>query len=359
MSRLLRRAASVGTLLLVPLFTPQRTHAQGVERFELRGHDVALYNLVGVMHVEGGSGDQVVVEVTRGGADAARLAIRTGDVRGRQTLRVHYPSDRIVYSRQRHDDSRSTFNVNDDDTFNDTDRGGDRSGGRRVEVSSSGSGLDAHADLRVVVPRGRRLFVRAGIGETTIDNVDGQLDVSVSASHVRVSRVRGSLRLDTGSGGAEVTDVTGDLRLDSGSGGVTIDGVRGGSLHVDVGSGSLRGRAIDVSEIVADVGSGGVRLSGVKSPRLHLETGSGGSDVELLSRVDDVSIEAGSGGVTLRLPGAIGAALDISTGSGGIETDFEVKVRKMERNTLRGTIGDGRGTITINAGSGTVRLIKS
>ena len=138
--------------------------------------------------------------------------------------------------------------------------------------------------------------------------------------------MRGSLTLDAGSGGVEVTDMTGDLKIENGSGGTTLDGVRGGRLNMDVGSGSLRGRSIDVTEFVADVGSGGVRLSGVKTPKLHLETGSGSTEVEFLAEPDDVSIEAGSGGVTLRMPAATSAMVDIETGSGGIDTDFEVKL---------------------------------
>ena len=191
------------------------------------------------------------------------------------------------------------------------------------------------------MPKGKTLYLRQGIGETTIDNVDGQLSVDVAAAHTRVSHVRGSLSLDNGSGGA------------------TLDGIRGGRLTMDIGSGSLRGRSIEVSELVADVGSGGVRLSGVKTPKLHLETGSGGSDVELLSEPDDVSIEAGSGGVTLRMPATTNASVDIEAGSGGIDTDFEVKMSRIERRALRGTIGSGKARIRIESGSGNVRLMKS
>ena len=152
--------------------------------------------------------------------------------------------------------------------------------------------------------------------------------------------------------------MTGDLNLDTGSGGAMLDGVRGGRLNMDIGSGSLRGRDIDVRELTADVGSGGVRLSGVKTPRLHLETGSGGSDIELVGPVEDIQVEAGSGGVTLRLPASLGATVDIETGSGGIDSDFEVKVSRMERHALHGTVGDGRARVKIEAGSGTVRLLK-
>lgn len=347
---LLHRAAFAALLL------PAVAQAQ-TERFTLDGPEVAVYNLVGTLKVEGGAGDKVIVEVTRVGRDAQRLTIQTGDVRGRPALRIRYPEDRIVYPPMS-DDSRSSFSVSDDGTFGDDEhRGWGR--GRRVEVRGSGDGLEAHADVRVIVPKGRAVVLRHGMGATTIDDVDGRLDVRVAASRVRATRIRGAMRLDTGSGGVEVTDMTGDLVLDCGSGGAVLDGVRGGKLNLDIGSGSLRGRAIDVSELVADVGSGGIRLSGVKTPRLHLEAGSGGSDVELLDPIDEVQVQAGSGGVTLRLPAALGATVDIETGSGGIDTDFEVKVQRMERHALRGTVGTGRGRVRIEAGSGTVRLLKS
>ena len=278
-------------------------------------------------------------------------------MRGRPSLRVRYPEDRIVYPRMR-DMGRSSFSVSDDGTFGD-DGGRNWSQRRRIEVRSSGDGMEAFADVRIVVPKGKSVFIHHGVGETTIDNVDGRLHVSVAASHVRASRVRGVMSLDTGSGGVEVSDMTGDLDLDTGSGGAVIDGIRGGKLTMDIGSGSLRGRAIDVTELVADVCSGGVRLSGVKTPKLRLETGSGGTDLELLGPVQDVEVDAGSGGVTLRLPSNLGAAVDIETGSGGIDTDFEVKVQRMERRALRGTVGDGRGRVKIESGSGTVRLLKS
>lgn len=345
------------SLTALSLLLPSVLMAQQSERVNLDGREVAIYNLVGRLKVEGGgSGDRVAVEITRHGRDASRLKVQTGDVRGRMALRIIYPSDRIVYSDASWN-GRSTFSIGDDGTFGDDTHGrGDRN---RVEVSSRGSGLDAYADLHVVVPRGKTLYLRNGVGETTIDNIDGTLNVNVSSSRVRVSHVRGSVLLDAGSGGVDISDITGDLTLDAGSGGATIDGVRGGRLAMDIGSGSLRGRAIEVTELTADVGSGGVRLAAVKTPRLHLDTGSGSTEIEMLSQVDDVSIDAGSGGVTLRLPATLSATVDIETGSGGIDSDFEVRMSRVERGALRGAIGSGKGRIKIESGSGSVRLLKN
>jgi lia operon protein LiaG len=74
--------------------------------------------------------------------------------------------------------------------------------------------------------------------------------------------------------------------------------------------------------------------------------------------VKTLDANTGSGGVTVTLPGGLNAELDIRTGSGGIDSDFPVQVNRMERNRLRGQIGDGSGSIRISSGSGTVHLRK-
>ena len=329
--------------------------AQATERRAVGGSAVAVYNLAGQVSVVGGTGSDVVVEVTRGGADAGRLRIETG-ARGQwQTLRVIYPSDRIVYPRLGGWGSRTSLNGDDDGYFNDS---GNRGGRDRVEIRGSGSGMEAWADLRVVVPRGKRVAVHLAAGEATVSNVDGDLEVDVSAASITTEHTRGRLFLDTGSGSVRVTDAQGTVNLDTGSGSVTVADIRGDELRMDTGSGSITARNVEVGSLTADVGSGGIRLTGVKAARLSLDTGSGATDVEVLTDVEDVTVDAGSGSVSLRLPANTGAEVDIETGSGGIETDFPIEVTRWERNSLRGRLGDGKGRIRIDSGSGRVRLIR-
>jgi lia operon protein LiaG len=74
--------------------------------------------------------------------------------------------------------------------------------------------------------------------------------------------------------------------------------------------------------------------------------------------VKSLDATTGSGGVTVTLPGAVNAEVDVETGSGGIDSDFPVTVNRMDRNRLRGQIGDGSGHIRIRSGSGSVHLRK-
>jgi lia operon protein LiaG len=336
---------------------PAIVEAQTPERRTLAGNDVAVYNLAGVMRVEGGTGSDVTVEVTRGGGDASRLTIETGAVRGRESLRVIYPDRRVVY---RQGDSgrwrsRTTLYVDDDGTFND----GRSDDGRRVEIVSSGEGIEAYADVRVLVPRGKRVSVFLGVGEARIENVEGDLTVDVSAASVTANRTRGRLFLDTGSGEVRVTDAEGTVELDTGSGGVEVSNVRGESLRMDTGSGRLRGTDVTVNDLELDTGSGSVRLARVQSKRINLDTGSGSVELDLRADVESLRIDSGSGGVTLGIPESLGAEIRIDTGSGGIDTDIPIQVKRTERNFLSGSIGDGKGEIIIDTGSGGVRLRRS
>lgn len=327
------------------------------ERRAIAGDRIALYNLAGHLRVQAGSGSQVVVDVTRGGRDAAQLKLATGTIRGWETLRVIYPTDRIVYAAEGFR-GRTQLRVNSDGTFDDHDSGGWNSRDR-VEIRDSGSGTDAHADFTVSVPRGQRIAVHWGVGQATVTNVDGDIRVSVAAASVNAEHTRGHLTLSTGSGAVTLNDADGDVVLDTGSGGVTLTGVHGESLDIDTGSGAVTGSDVDVRTLNVDVGSGGIRLGHVKAPRVSVDAGSGGTDLEFLSPLDQLTIDAGSGGVTIRVPAAQGADVDIETGSGGIDSDFPIETSRLERNHVRGRIGDGHGRITIESGSGSVRLIKS
>ena len=185
--------------------------AAQTEHHTLSGDRVSVYNLAGKLRVQAGGGAQVTVDVTRGGRDAAKLKVATGDIRGFNSLRVVYPSDRIVYPDMNFR-GRTDLRVNGDGTFDDNDHGG--WGSRdHVEIRSSGSGLEAYADVTVGVPKGQRIVVHWGVGDALVSNVDGDIRVSVAAAHLRAEHTRGRLNLDTGSGGVEVSDAQGDVVL--------------------------------------------------------------------------------------------------------------------------------------------------
>lgn len=338
------------------------TAAAQTERRTVSGSSVAIYDIVGKVQVEQGTGSDVVVEVTRGGHDAKKLSIDVGELHGRNTLRIRFPDDDIVYPELGRG-SESEFRINSDGTWNGGDRDDDDNrgfGGHRIRVKGSGSGTEAWADLKILVPAGKEVAVYEGVGELGATHVNADLRLSAAAGHVTVNGTKGNLVAATGSGGVDVRSATGDdIHLESGSGGVSFNDVSGKQLKVSTGSGGVSGSGLSSDELSVSAGSGSVRIDDVRSPSARFSTGSGGIRAAFASPVKSVDATSGSGGVTLTLPGAVNAEVDVQTGSGGIDSDFPVQVTRMERNSLRGRIGDGSGHIRIRSGSGSVHLRKA
>src|SRR5207247_9487120 len=133
------------------------------------------------------------------------------------------PADGIV-SRGLDFDGNPTLDVREDGTFNDREGHGSGVGAHCVRIAGSGRGLEAHADLRVAIPPGKKAAVYLAVGRVSVANVDGDLQVDVSAANVTGDHPKGSLRIDTGSGDVKVADVEGDVSLDTGSGNVIVTG---------------------------------------------------------------------------------------------------------------------------------------
>lgn len=339
---------------IVPLlFLASVASAQSPERHVLSGERVAIWNLAGRAEVVAGTGREVVVELTRGGSDGARLTVEAANGR----LVVKYPSRDIVYTGR--EDSHSyntTLQVSDDGTFS----GGwddDRSG-RRVRISSRGSGTEAHADLRISVPQGQRIAITLGVGAIEVGNVNGELELRTMASPIRARGSRGRLAARTGSGRVELEDVEGErVQASTGSGTVELRGVRSAELRASTGSGSIEGRDVRGDRLDLSTGSGSIRLESLTSRDVRASTGSGSVELRFTAAPRDLTARTGSGGVTLGLPREPNVELDIRTGSGGISTDFPVTMDQVRRNELRGRIGTGAdGTIRVSTGSGGVRL---
>ena len=327
-------------------------------RYVLKGDSVAVYNLVGELRVEPGTGSDVAVQVTRGGADAARLDVQSGPLRGRETLRIIYPEDLISLP----DWGRgwnTTLRVRDDGTFGDA--GSWRREGREVRITGRGRGLEAYADLRVSVPAGRRVALHLGVGKAFVSNVDGVIVVDVASADVSADRTRGTLRIETGSGNIDVRDASGEVTLETGSGDVTATGVHGGTGRVrfGTGSGNITLTSADAAQMHVETGSGDITVTDAKANELSFETGSGNVDVALTATFSTLAIETGSGDVTLRVPPTIGAEVELETGSGDFDLGgLTIQVRRLEEDHITGTIGDGKGRLSIGTGSGNVRLVK-
>ncbi len=339
------------------------TAAAQTSRQVLKGDSVAIYNLVGELRVEAGSGSDVTVEIQRGGVDAAKLDVQSGPLRGRETLRIIYPDDNIVMPAWGRG-WNTTLRVRDDGTFGEEhgrhDRGGWFRDGHEVRISGrSRDGLEACADLRVSVPKGKNVALYLGVGKAFVSNVEGVIRVWVASADVAADRTRGVLRVETGSGDVNLRTASGDISLATGSGDVTVAGVDGVSLKLETGSGDVTLTDAKSPSVHVETGSGTIEATASSGDDLSFETGSGDVDVALVATFRSVHIETGSGDVTLKVPPTVGAEVDLDTGSGDIDLGgLTLQVRRIEHDHVTGTLGDGKGRVSVETGSGNVHLQK-
>jgi DUF4097 and DUF4098 domain-containing protein YvlB len=133
---------------------------------------------------------------------------------------------------------------------------------------------------------------------------------------------------------------------------------QGRDLSIDTGSGNVTGTEVKADQVTVETGSGDIELTGTAAPALSLETGSGTVRADLRSEVRSLSVETGSGDVAVTAPATLDAEVEIETSSGDIESDFPLQVTRHARDHLVGRIGSGRGRISVETGSGDVRLLK-
>jgi len=344
-------------LLVVSALAASASGLAAQERHEISGTRIAIYNLAGQVTLEPGRGSAVVVEVTRGGRDAGELTVERGPIRDRETLRVIYPADDIRYPTLGWR-SNTEIRVRDDGTFghsNDWPEG--RRSGRRVRISDRGD-FEAFADLKIAVPQGQQVEVYLAVGKLSATNVRGDLRLDAAGADVAATGTVGPLAVDVGSGTVTVRDIQGEVSLDTGSGRVDATNVRGDVLRIDTGSGSATVSQAQSRVLDIDTGSGDIDVSDAAAQQVRLDTGSGSVRCELTSNPTNLDVDTGSGSVTLTLPPSYSATLEVETGSGGIEVDFPVEARRFGSDHLTGRIGDGRGTLRVDTGSGSVRILR-
>lgn len=370
------------TALLVQAAGTQAAGAGFTETMSLEASSLRVNNLIGEFQVVPSPGPNFEVEIRVQGKDATRERIKIDTKRGTAAeVSVKFPleeSTRYVYPKLGKG-SRSSFMANH------TKSGEHDNWWRaivgalhitKIEVSGDGKGLEIWADVTVKVPKGMRLEVDHGTGRIEAANVEGDLSLDNASGNITGSDIRGSLVADTGSGNVSATRITGRLSADTGSGNVTVEGAEG-EVSADTGSGNVSITNASGDKVLADTGSGNVTVTGARCKLFSADTGSGNIDARDIA-ADEANLDTGSGGVRLTLtrmgPGPFvidtgsggidlvipsdgSARIHAETGSGTIHVDFENEnVHKVAHDELDFTVGEGKTSVKLDAGSGTIRV---
>ncbi len=232
--------------------------------------------------------------------------------------------------------------------------------GKKIKVAGKPKGLlakwaDVHTDLIIELPAEQYSKVKLISGGIEAQDLNNDITLDTSSGKIRITNSEGKLNADTGSGSVTIEDFSGFVKADTGSGSISITNANG-DVDADTGSGSIKINNV-TGDVKADTGSGSVTVNDyLGGEKLEIDTGSGSVRVNGdLGNINDLEVDTGSGSVKLVSTHAPSLRIDIDTGSGGVNVNLpNLEVRKDKGGEFIGTAGDGRGTASIDTGSGSV-----
>jgi DUF4097 and DUF4098 domain-containing protein YvlB len=282
---------------------------RSTERLPLdEGGQLDLSNISGDITVSGGTGREVVLNITK------RAGRRNNDTElSAVQVDIDARSNRI--------EVRTRYPRNN----------------RRTRISVS---------YEVTVPRDARVALRSVSGDIVLSNVDGEARVETVSGEVEVRRAGQLTLAKSVSGDVDISDITGDTSL-------TVSTVNG-----DLEADDVSGRRLELQTV-----SGDIEASGMTFGRTDVETVSGDVEYDGALEADGrYSFSAHSGDVRLLLTEDVGFELEASSFSGSVRSDLPVVLgglnstgngRNQGRNVV-GTFGDGGALLEVSTFSGDI-----
>ena len=274
------------------------------------GGELELSNVAGNIVVRGGSGRDVVLEVTK----RARRRRDAAEQLAAVEVEIEERGNRI--------EVRTNY----------------RRGTRRSRVS-------VHYDVRV--PRNVRVSARSVSGDITVSDVDGETRAETVSGDVEMRQVRELTLAKTVSGDLDIRAISTDREL-------TMSSVSG-----DVTARDLTARRLSLQTV-----SGDLELEGMRFERIEIDSVSGDIEYEgELDRDGRYTFNTHSGDVRLTVSDEVGFELEASSFSGSVRSDLPVILggtntgrgrRGRRTQSVSGTFGDGSAQLEISTFSGDV-----
>jgi lia operon protein LiaG len=146
-----------------------------------------------------------------------------------------------------------------------------------------------------------------------------------------------------------------DIRVATTSGAIVLEDMTLENVKANSVSGKMDIASLSAKKISADNTSGRVALTDVEGD-VEINTISGRVSADMSSLENEIIINSVSGAVDVRMPGDSGFSFQISSTSGTIENGFEATMTRSSNRNMQGTVGDGKGKISIHTISGKVML---
>jgi len=180
-------------------------------------------------------------------------------------------------------------------------------------------------------------------------------DLQTGGGHVAVRALEGDVKAETSGGHIEVADLLGNVNAETSGGHITLKKISG-NARVETSGGHIEADAVD-GNLVAETSGGHIEIRGAKG-RVDADTSGGHVEVGFAKgNAHGGKIESSGGGITVSVDPNVDLAIDASTSGGSVSTDIPVKiVGRVDRSSIRGTIGKGGETLYVHTSGGSVSI---
>lgn len=193
-------------------------------------------------------------------------------------------------------------------------------------------------DYDISVPEGTAVTVETNSGQISVENVDGELDLSSTSGRVLVAGNDGDTTVETVSGQITLEQVRGTADLESTSGDITAEG-EGQGIEVAGTSGKVDVSGFDARTVVAESVSGDVQVGGGFT-NAQISTVSGDIQVSAQEPFTLLSVESTSGDITARVPqGDYHITGESTSGERDLRVDTSAKAdSRIDADTVSGSL---------------------
>jgi len=269
----------------------------------------------------------------------------------------------------------------------------------------------------ITAPRRMSVDCHSAYGSLNLSHLEGTVNAKTGSGSIEAEHIQGTTHLDTaygsirchhitgpevslhsGSGSVEASDIQGtarmassygsvkcerfsdgDLLLKSGSGRVTVADATFGTCEATSSYGPVVGHRLEGDSITFRSGSGSVKVTGGTAKALDLSSSYGSVGATQIV-TQDIKAHSGSGSIDVDCTGSCPTDLkaDAKTSYGSVDfaapTDFAGRVYlvthygsvhterpitlsgEISKKKVAGVIGDGRGDLRLESGSGSIHL---
>lgn len=190
----------------------------------------------------------------------------------------------------------------------------------------------------IYAPPGLTVKAETGAGMVRVTDYKGDLHLSSGAGSIYVEAGAGSVAANSGAGSVVVRNFEGPVSARAGTGRLEVHNVVG-NIQLDSGAGQISIREFTGGKLIADTRMGSI----------HADTSS------VLS--GDVVLKTSAGTINLTLPGesSMRASAQTRAGSLTLPSFMSANGNGPARSGM-GTAGDGKYTVTLEAGTGSIHF---